>query len=261
MNFLAKIRAGFLGLLFAVALAPAWATPALVQITKSADTNDGTAATVATAAFASASTAGNTIVGHVTWQQTLGALTSVTDGTNTYSIVDSTVVSVGDNINMATFVAQNIAGGGTLTITANFTNTPAFRRITASEISGVLTTGQPNAHKINASATFGTGTDAVTSTSATTTADGCYIYGAAYDESANTIPSAGTSFTSRDTATFTAGDAWRVEDRVQSSQGSIAATFTITGGTQSLGVAMVALAPSAGAAATASRKTLTGAGK
>jgi len=56
----------------------------------------------------------------------------------------------------------------------------------------------------------------------------------------------GTGFTSRFPGTGGAGDANRVEDRVQSTQGSVAATFTTTAGTDAIGVAMLAFAPSGG---------------
>jgi hypothetical protein len=222
---------------------------AVVQVTKSADTNDAAAATVVTQAWGASPTAGNPIVVWVTYQQVLTDLASVKNGTgaggatgsDTFTLVDRLVVSVGDNINLAAYICQSPTQ--TNAITANFTSTTAaFRRITAVEVSGAATTGQPNAHAINASNAFGTGADAATSTAATTTLAGCLILGMGYDESATTIPALGTGFTSVDTASWSAGDAWRVEKQTQSAAGSIAATFTDSVGGHSIGVSMVAIA-------------------
>jgi hypothetical protein len=217
-----------------------------VQTAHSPDTNDGAATTV-TVTMGSAFTATNALAVKVTWQSpSVNDLTSVTDTSNTYTIIDRITVDAPNTIRMATAVAQNIAAGGPRTITANFSTSALFRRISCSEYDTVATTGQPNAHQINASAAFGTGTDAVTSNTGTTTVDGCTIWGAAYDDTSATIPSVGTSFTSRFSGTGAAGDANRIEDRVQSTQGAVAATFTTTAGTDSIGVAMLAFAPASG---------------
>lgn len=217
--------------------------PTPIQVTKSPDTNDAPATSVVTAAFASALTAGNTVTGHVSFQNGgLGGteLTSVTDSAgNTYTIIDRQEIA-GTGLYLATFVKANVAAGAAPTVTANFSVAVAFRRIAAQEFSGLATTGQPNNHKSNASATFGTGTDAVTSTAATTTAT-CTVVGVAYDDSTATIPAVGTGFTSLDTGSFGAGDAFRVEYKTGVAAGSVAATFTTTAGTDAIGVAMLAL--------------------
>ncbi len=217
---------------------------ALVQVTKSADTNDGSAATVATAAFSANTTVGNTITGHVSWQGTsTGDLTSVT-GQGTATIVDRILVDSVGNIFMATYVLQNITGGATTAMTANFSPNATFRRISAQEFSNIDTGTQPNAHEINASATFGTGTDAVTSavTSGQTTTATCTLWGAAYDDTTATIPSVGTGFTSADSMTLVAGDAFRIEYKLADASGSgKKSTFTTTAGTDKIGVGFIAL--------------------
>lgn len=221
----------------------------LVQSTKSADTNDGAANTVATAAFGSNPTAGNAIVGHVSWQGSLGHLTNVTDnasgGTNTYSVIESWTVSTVDSIMMATICAQNIkTGASPLTVTANFSSTDSYRRIEVSEFNGVATTGQPNAHAHSAdNATFSTSTDAITSGNGTTNVNGCTIFGVGYNEHSATIPTVGTGYTTADNMALGAGDAWRTESKVQASQGAVAATFTSAAGADPHGVGMIALAP------------------
>ncbi len=213
---------------------------ALVQVTKSADSNDGFATTVATAAFGSSSTAGNTITGHISWLNG-GTITctSVSDGVTGGALYDQT--TDGSDIRMMTYVIQNITAGGPRTVTATFSGNCAYRRISAQEWSGVATTGQPNKHVMVNSTSFGTGTNAVTSGAQTTTVDGCTIVGFAYDSTAANTPSVGTGFTSADSASYGAGDTFRVEYKTQATQGSVAATFTTSAGTDSIFAGMLAL--------------------
>ncbi len=213
---------------------------ALVQVTKSADTNDGTSTTVATAAFVSTATAGNTITGHISWQGATATAT-VTDGVTSGTVYDTVTIDTPNGIRMASYVIQNITAGGPRTITATFSVGSQYRRISAQEWSGVATTGQPNKHILGSSSAFGTGTDAVTSGTQTTTVNGCTIVGFAYNDSTATTPSIGTGFTNADSAALGAGDAYRVEYKTQSTAGSVAATFTTSAGTDLHGVAMLAL--------------------
>lgn len=219
-----------------------------VQSTQSPDTNDPATTSVVTAAFGAALTAGNCVVGHVSFQNaglSGTELTTVTDSAgNSYTIIDRQEIA-GTGLYLASFLKANIAAGSGVTVTANFSVGVAFRRISAQEFSSQATAGQPNQHKINSSATFGTGTDAVTSTTAVTTAT-CTIWGVAYDDSTATIPSAGTGFTSAATGTFGAGDAFRVEYKTGVAAGTVAATFTTTAGTDAIGVAMLALEETGG---------------
>jgi hypothetical protein len=220
-----------------------------LQSCQSADTNDAASATVATAAQGSNSTAHACVVGHVSWVGTASSdLTSVTDnatgGSNTYAIVDAWTVSTVDNVFQATFIAQNIKGASKLTVTGHFSPNASFRRIQADEYGSVAQSGQPNAHHASANdATFSNSTDAVTSGAATTSANGCTIWGLAHNEQSTTLPSAGTGYTGRNSSTYSAGDAYRSEDKVQTTAGSVAATFTSTAGASRHGVAMIALAP------------------
>ncbi len=227
---------------------------AVRQSTKSTDTNDSAATSVATAAWGSTPVSGNPIVAFVTGQVGSGGshFTSVKNGTgaggatgsDTFTFIEEVVASVADGISIASFICQNPTQ--TNAITGNFGVSTSFRRITAIECSGCVTTGQPNNHHIGASGSFGTGTDAVTSGAATTTVDGCLILGFGYNETGGGVPSLGTGYSAVDNASFGAGDDWRSEYKVQSTQGSVAATFTTSAGTDSFGVAMVALEPSAG---------------
>jgi len=215
---------------------------AKVQSRISADTNDGSATTVATQTFGASFTAGNAVWGHVSWIGLAANLTGVSDGTNTYTIQQTTGPD-GNSINCATFYKENVAAVASPVITATFSVGQTFRRIRGEERSGIITASALNKFAAQFSATFGTGADAVTSGAQTTTVDGCQVVGVAYDDTAATIPSVGTNYASTDTATFAAGDAFRTEDRTQATQGSIAATFTTTGGTDNIHAHMLAFAP------------------
>lgn len=198
---------------------------------------DASAATIAVTC--TGSTAGNLHAVQVTWQDGAGTISCAVTNPTAYGSGDFQNAGGFDH---QTFYLANI-GSGSITVTATFTGgSPQFRRIQVFEYSG-LSTDQAtvlNAHQKNQSATFGTGTDAVTSNAATTNVDGCTIVGFAYDNISTTLPTQGTSFTSHDGFTNAAGDCLIGEDRTQATQGSIAATFTTTAGTDQIYVAMMA---------------------
>lgn len=128
--------------------------------------------------------------------------------------------------------AQVVSGGGTkITITANFTVASGNQTLIITELSGIDTT-TPVDNFAYANTTFGTGTDAFSSGNFTTTNNGCLIYGAITDENGNANAfSAGTGFTRRESYTFDGGGRFAAsEDLIQSTAGSIAATFTNTVG-------------------------------
>lgn len=226
---------------------------AKVQSATSADTNDGAAHTVATATFGASFTAGNCVWGHVSWLVVNGttdltnAGAGVSDGTNTYTVDQISGQDV-NAICCATFHKENVSAVSSPVITVTFATgiSPTFRRVRGEERSNVATASALNKKTAQFSTTFGTGTDAVTSGAAITTVDGCQVVGVAYDSTSATIPSVGTNYASTDTATFAAGDAFRTEDQTQANQGSIAATFTTTAGTDNIHAHMLAFAPPAG---------------
>lgn len=221
---------------------------AKVQSAISPDTNDGAANTVATPTLGASLTAGNLGWGHFTWLGSLADFTnpgsSISDGTNIYTL-DQTTGPDGNAVCMATFHKENLAAVVNPVITVTFSTgaTPSFRRVRFEERSGVATTSALNKKAAQFSTTFGTAVDAMTSGAQVTTVDGCQVVGVGMDDTAATIPSVGTGYTSTDTATYAAGDASRTEDQVQATQGSIAATFTTTGGTDNNHAHMLAFAP------------------
>lgn len=175
-----------------------------------------------TLVFTSNVTAGSCIALFIRMPSVTTTITSVSDDFGSTWVVtaakNTNFPSAGDRGSLA--YGYNATGGAkTITVTLS---AAVNARITAHEISGCLTTDPIDGTPTLANQTSpGTGTDAVTSGNITTSADGAYIFGTSADENATTTFTAGTNFTIEDTST---GDS--TEYRIQSSAGSVAATFT-----------------------------------
>lgn len=163
---------------------------------------------------------GNTVCGGFSFNST--TLTSVTDDKgNTYN-TETLITSAGASC--YAFSLGNITNGPkiiTITLAANsgFGNTSV-----ADEYSGTAALSDPrDVHGGQAQSSVGTTTDAVSSGSFTTTANGDLIYGVTICTNSANLCAAGTGFTGRSSDT---GGGAVSEDLVQSSAGSIAATFT-----------------------------------
>lgn len=180
---------------------------------------DATATTIAQA-LPSRVTGGSLIVVTVTWDTAATTAVTCSDSQgNTYV----TAVNTNDTTNvqaLAVCYAAN-AAGGTTTVTATFGASSVTRRIIVSEYSGVATTSPVDITRSNV-ANGTTATNNITSTAGTTTTNGDLIFGAVMDTTGTTTITAGTGFTLRSTI----GSHMSVEDQVQATAGSIAATFT-----------------------------------
>lgn len=190
-------------------------------------------------AFASNVTAGNLIAVVVFWANVTSTVT-VADGLgNTYTAVDNPV-DLSTACRASTFYAKNI-GGGACTVTVTFSGS-VFGAVAVHEISGADTAAPLDQHSIGFLGYIGTDTDAVTA-SVTTTADGEYILGAMVPTGAGACAS-GTGFTDRVSTT----GGLHTEEKIQTSAGAIAVTFTNTGA-QNSGIAIMTFkAPAAGGA-------------
>lgn len=196
-----------------------------------AHNSDGAVANVTSfsATFGVAVGSGNLVVGVVTWDSASGqgTLNTVTDNKgNTYTISDS-INSAGDTQQAASFSLGNVTGGPTV-ITANFTSTGGgdhWITIVVSEYSGGPAAADfRDGHTGQLQTAVGTGANAISSGNITTTANGDLIWGATVSPTSTPTATAGTGFTLRGsdiTNTFTYD-----EDQVQTTAGSIAATFT-----------------------------------
>jgi hypothetical protein len=188
---------------------------------------------------------GNLVVGSVQWGTGAGeTLVSVTDDKlNTYNI-SSNVNDATATQAQALFWLPNVTNGPS-TITATFSSVvTSFRRILWDEFSGVATspldgtTGQVLAGTLTA--------NGMTSGNISTTANGDLVWGAATDTfGAGATWSAGTGFTLLDAGSPANNAPMYSEWQVQSSSGSIAATFTQTGTASESIVAVIAFKASA----------------
>lgn len=192
-------------------------------------TRQTASATTTAATFTSNVTAGNLIAVMASWDGGIGVLSGITDSLgNTYTAVNN--VSDGGNPNhYATWYAKNITGGA-CTVTVTYTSSRPITLLEVVEISGVDTTAPLDKSAIQLQATPGTGANAVTSGSVTTTTDGQFIFGCSIATGSFTQTySVGTGFTSIDNVGTSVSDrALICEYQIQTSAGAIAATATQT---------------------------------
>lgn len=172
-------------------------------------------------------TAGHCIVGYISWHSNTITLDSITDNSNTYTLYHNPTTTLAGAARAAVFVAENINGGST-TLTFNFSASVQSHSM-VHEVSGCATSGAKDQSALQAQSVPGTGTDAVTSGSVTTTTNGQYIFGAGSNPLNGNAYTVGTNYTERlDPAT--PNDWVKTEDLIQTSAGSIAATFTTADG-------------------------------
>jgi len=182
----------------------------------------GNSATLSAAALTAAS-AGDTIMGWVCWEDPAITLTSVTDGTNTYTLLHNPTTGDG-SARAAMFYCLSVSAG-TFTVSANLSSA-AFGNTIAhlARDSG----GTPSFDKSALVEQIfpGTGTNAVSSGNVTTVSNGQYIFGASAKCSASgNVLTSGTGYTSR-VQQNNSGAASLSENQIQTSAGAIAATFT-----------------------------------
>ncbi len=198
---------------------------------KSIATDGATATSIAITFTATGAVAsGNLVCGMVVWGGVAGDLTSIDDDkSNTYTIVSA--VTLDDNPSggsAAVFYKENITNGP-ITITAHFGSAQGFRGLTCHEASGLATASALDKSASQIQNAPGTGTNAVTSTAVTTTTNGQYIFGAcslmSNIRNANEF-TAGTGYVEREEQGDGAVANLTSESQVQTSAGSIAATFT-----------------------------------
>jgi hypothetical protein len=167
--------------------------------------------------------AGNLIAVSTKWESSSVSLNSITAScvSGNLTLVDNPII-----YDSAKVVAQGygvVSSSGSCTITANFSG-PAggWDAIVAHEVSGVNTL---DGHSFNKQDDV-SGTDAITSGNITTTAAGDYIFGVVWEGGANgPTYTAGMGYTKRVSGDGATG-AVATEDKIQTTAGSLAATFT-----------------------------------
>lgn len=186
--------------------------------------NGATASTTIPVTLTSAVGSGHMLCVTVNWAGLVGeSLVSVTDDkSNTYALVDSIVNA---NFCSANAYILNVTNAPQ-TITATISNSRAFGSIVVDEWSNVLASSALDGHVSQTQTNAGTGANAITSGSITTTANGDLIYG--YTVSVSGLgATAGTGFTQRQGLSST----FYTENLIQATAGSTAATFTASSAT------------------------------
>jgi len=212
----------FITIVCAIAAIPVFAAAAFVQ----ANTSEaaGTQNTIA-ATFGSNTTSGNAIVACVSWDnagsETISSI-AISSGSASFTNIGTKFADFNQQNGQMAY-ALNITGGTTPTITVTFTDSQCCHQLGIMEISGLLTSGALDQTNRQEQASPGTGTDAVTSPSVTTTTNGQFIFGCMINSAGGTPTlTQGTNYSLGSTV----GNDMLIEYRTQASAGSIAATFT-----------------------------------
>ena len=193
---------------------------------QSASANDHYATASASARLAANVTANNAIAVFCGWTGTTQSLVSVTDTQgNSYTVVDNPTSGTYGRAAMAYAIARATAAD---TVSCNFSTAGLGKSIAVHEVSGVNTSAPLDGHKMAVRTSPGTAANAVTSTNITTTTSGDYVLGFTFNSSSNGADwNAGTGYVRRQDLR-TAAYAVASEDRIQTTAGAIAATFTAT---------------------------------
>jgi hypothetical protein len=190
----------------------------------------GNVAATSTAVMLSSTVhSGDAVLVTLTWFAGSSSAGVVDDKSNAYTPVDT--LNVGAGCNLETFYSLNVTNGPsviTATITFPISGTATFWRIVADEFSG-LASFDAHSGQIQSGIS---GSDAMSSGSATTAFNGELIYGGGADGCAATTHIAnGTGFTPTESATDSDNQPLYGEYLIQPSAGSIAATFSPTAST------------------------------
>ncbi|CAB4182401.1 hypothetical protein UFOVP1077_2 [uncultured Caudovirales phage] len=196
---------------------------ATVQSAYSVDDSGGTA-TTASIALTSV-TAGNLLASFVGWSDGAGTITcTVSDGT-AYTSGASKLTGGTDAQASQVFYLPN-AGSGTHTSVATFSSTTTFRRHRIDEYSGLATASPIDQATGQQQNTPGTGADAISSGTTSTTANAnCFVVG--YTQNTTEIdPGTGTLTAGSGYTIFGTNKIMGVETKSVSATGAQTATFT-----------------------------------
>lgn len=218
-------RAFLLILALLVGLLPgcARATPAHVQ---SCQADPGGTNPSVTCTFGSSISANDAVLCYVTNDSSGSATVSTIEDGNSHSFTIEDSVNDAADTQLSTDAYIIGDPGGTTTVTATYSTSAGSNGIACDEYSGIATSSALDNHTMQLQATPGTGSNGVTSGSATTTSNGDIVWGGTTlsNSGAGATISAGSGFTDRNNIS----SFMSTEDEVQASAGSVAATFTIS---------------------------------
>lgn len=146
---------------------------------------------------------GGLIIASVAWASATVTLSSITDGTNSYTLLDNPTTSSPFRAGIG--YAEGVAAG-TYSVTANFSADPgSIITIAVHVVTGCATSSALDSHNAT-TVSVGAGTDNIT-VGLTLTSTGDYLFGQAISPNQNTpLPTAGTGFGLRQSlSTFNVG--------------------------------------------------------
>lgn len=248
MKFL--IAAAFALVLWAQVL-PAWAAIAFVQST---NTIVCVACTSQAVAYTSNNSAGDLLIGCAVFDSAR-TVSSVTDTAgNTWQVAQVQNTSSG-GARVEVWYAMN-ANAGANTPTVNYSGIIAFGAWMIHAYSGAAVAGALDVLAAQAQTDPGTGADAVTSGTNTTTQNNELIFGCTAEATGTGAVAPGTNFTQREDPTADSP----TEDRILATAGSVAATFTTTDATAFYATVMATFKEFVASTGGSSQLTLTGVG-
>jgi hypothetical protein len=225
---------------FSINSSGAASSPSSITYVQSSAMSPGFSSGTSSSVTLSGAGSGHLIVAAFSWTHATGDTVTCSD------TLGSTFSYYGYNVSNTTQAFESCYAitptSGTDVVTVTFGTGVSFRQMAAAEYSGVNTSSPLDvAAPTDANPRSGTGSDNITTHSASTTANGDLIIGLFEDANGNsTTTTAGSGFTKRVAAD---GNELLIEDRTQASAGSVAATATYAASNTPYEGAMLAFKP------------------
>jgi hypothetical protein len=240
----ARIVASLL-VLGALLLLPAPGLAAVARVQVDWDEQAASSATLVYTSTGKTTTTGNLIEGMVAWSDDAQSVSSIVDDKgNTYTVVDDVTANGQRGVS---FYKENITGGADPQFTVTFSGAVTNRTFGYRELSGAATTGALVANDAQAQLNPGTGTDAVTSTAQTPSANDAWVSG--WSAGVGIDMTQGTGFSVDADIGFPVSEVIAAEHLIQTTAASVAATFTNAEGANATTLTFMMAFKPAGAAA------------
>lgn len=206
-----------------VSLTTAAAGDPPVRVWSDWDAQSGSGTTMVYTSTGNTITAGRVVEGVVGWGDDVTLVSVVDDKGNNYTVVDT--LDSGAR-HAASFYKANASGGADPQFTITFSAAASDRTLGFRELSGAATSSPLVANDANAQVAPGTGTDAITSTAQTPSANNAFISGWTIPFLLDSVVVQGTGFTLDSGIGSPAGTRIAAESLEQGAAASVAATFT-----------------------------------
>lgn len=248
-------------LLLFLLVSPSFSAYAFVASGDNADAGSSSTLTITGVTFG----ANETVFLHITYGDGTELTETITDGTNTYEKVGSTIEDVSDNQLGAKFICKNTVAG-TYNIVLTLSASVYYRGIRYCRYTGLDNSG--TAQDVSDwRSNIGTGTDALTTSNITPSSQPGILWGCAAEVSGSaSVPTAGTFFTTRGSGTNWSANIGQnlMQDRRITSTSAVASTMTLSSATNQWLVGAIFFPEASGGGGGGSpafRGTLLGVGK